>query len=437
VGAKTSGGPSPEPAWARQLSAELYAKLRRISLSTHTKTSYEEAMEGKKVRFLQAFDEDAPPNFSRDDVETALEDMFREDSVDPNELTDELVRMREYVKLREHAHAGTKKRKQSAVNLDGTAADSQDSGGIFDYFVKVIDTHDTAFTSIQNLQPAGAASVSVSPVVWLAGQRLASMCATSSARETGLLKILRRFRYLHQLALAGDSSHACMLKVYLLANGEREKVCMAPHNGPLIHDRTLTAGAIYFPQQNDIPSGIMLTTVVPVGHEDYVYKLKRLVSGINQKENTGELALFDRDLLLTASSRISASDAVKAPIVTGISRVLLGGMGVDIMSFTMMKQILCSPPFLKEVVLLSRVQHELCCSFRDYFDAFDRNLSVRRRLESLQRFNTLSDAIMPQSFTDAGYMPQFVGGLASTVWMALRRNSDARLFVNAMYPHGT
>ena len=29
--------------------------------------------------------------------------------------------------------------------------------------------------------------------------------------------------------------------------------------------------------------------------------------------------------------------------------------------------------------------------------------------------------------------PQFVGGLASTVWMALRRNSDARLFVNAMY----
>ena len=129
---------------------------------------------------------------------------------------------------------------------------------------------------------------------------------------------------------------------------------------------------------------------------------------------------------------MSAGDADKAPIVMGISRVLLGGMGVDIMSFAMMKQILCSPPFLKEVVLLSRVQHELCCIFRDYFDAFDRSgLSVRRRLESLQRFNTLFDAIMPQSFTDAGYMPQFVGGLASTVWMALRRNFDVRLFVIA------
>ena len=170
-----------------------------------------------------------------------------------------------------------------------------------------------------------------------------------------------------------------MLKVYLLANGEREKVYMTPHNGPLIHDRTLTAGAIHFPQQNDILSGIMLTTVVPVSHEDYVHKLKCLVSGISKKENTGELALVDRDLLLTASSRISASDADKAPIVTGISRVLLGGMGVDIMSFTMMKQILCSPPFLKEVVLLSRVQHELCCILRDYCDTFGRNgLSVRR-----------------------------------------------------------
>jgi len=84
---------------------------------------------------------------------------------------------------------------------------------------------------------------------------------------------------------------------------------------------------------------------------------------------------------------------------------------------------------------LSRVQYELCCIFRDYFDAFDRSgLSVRRHLESLQRFNTLFDAIMPQSFIDAGYMTQFVGGLASTVWMALRRNSDARLFMNDMYP---
>jgi len=96
-----------------------------------------------------------------------------------------------------------------------------------------------------------------------------------------------------------------MLTVYMLANGKREKVCMTQHNGPLIHDRTLTAGAIHFPQQNDILSGIMLTTVVPVSHEDYVHKLKCLVSGISKKENTGELALFDRDLLLTASCKIS------------------------------------------------------------------------------------------------------------------------------------
>ena len=204
--------------------------------------------------------------------------------------------------------------------------------------------------------------------------------------------------------------------MYLLANGEREKVYMQPHNGPLIHDRTLTAGTMYFPQHNLILSGIMLTTVVPVGHEDYVHKLKRLVSDISKKENNGELALFDRDLVLAGSSKMSAGDADKAPIVMGISRVLLGGMGVDIMSFVMMKQILYSPPFLKEVVLLSRVQYELCCIFRDYFDAFDRSgLSVRRHLESLQRFNTLFDAIMPQSFIDAGYMTQFVGGLASTV----------------------
>ena len=46
VSATTSDGPAPEPAWARHLSGELYAKLRRISLSTHTKTSYEEVIEG-------------------------------------------------------------------------------------------------------------------------------------------------------------------------------------------------------------------------------------------------------------------------------------------------------------------------------------------------------------------------------------------------------
>ena len=56
------------------------------------------------------------------------------------------------------------------------------------------------------------------------------------------------------------------------------------------------------------------------------------------------------------------------------------------------------------------------------------------RIASMQRFCKLFDLIMPESFHQRGYMPAFVGGIPSKVWLALRRNADSRLYIFAMFP---
>jgi len=53
----------------------------------------------------------------------------------------------------------------------------------------------------------------------------------------------------------------------------------------------------------------------------------------------------------------------------------------------------------------------------------------------MQRFCLLFDLIMPESFHQRGYMPVFVGGLPSKVWIAMRRNADSRLYMFAMFPN--
>ena len=100
-----------------------------------------------------------------------------------------------------------------------------------------------------------------------------------------------------------------------------------------------------------------------------------------------------------------------------------------------MKQLFTFRPLHEQVAKTQPAMAEALGVFGDYIDAFDRSgISRAMRIASMHRFCDLFDLIMPESFHQRGYMPGFVGGLPSKVWLALRRNADSRLYIFAMFP---
>jgi len=304
------------------------------------------------------------------------------------------------------------------------------------YLELVLRSHDTARDARSKIAPSGRAAA-VCALELLAMSRVDSICAASHAHPTGLMKLLKHYRYKNQLEIAKSASHCCMFRIHQDANQGRAGE-QAPCNGPSVLDASLLDTAAYFPQQNDVLTDKFGAIMMVLGHEDYVHKCKRCTAAVMNPKNDSQDALFDRPFLLRVAMRGMQGHELEG---VALQRVLSGGMGVDIMSFSIMRLVFCSVPFRNAVAAAEReqdrqpVQSEALRILGNYFDAFDRSgLSVARRIEYLTAFNELFDAIMPQSFTDTGYMPQLVGGIPASVWLALRRNSDSRIFLNALYP---
>ena len=118
-----------------------------------------------------------------------------------------------------------------------------------------------------------------------------------------------------------------------------------------------------------------------------------------------------------------------------ITRLMGESTGIDEMSFAAMKQIFTYAPLRDALAGPEPALAEAIEIFGDYVDAFDRSGITRvERVAALQRFCELFDLVMPSSFHMRGYMPSFVAGLPSKVWLALRRNADSRLYMFAIFP---
>ena len=416
---------------SERVAGELWERARAISRAAVSSTSRAEDVFGRGAKLgalLRCFDEDLEQGLgdsapSRDDVQRVLESILGQGG-DLEAQTDVLAEVRAWVKERPKS--------KRARDQDVSPEEK-----VLAYFEVVLKSHDEAAEAYTRM----AASTRVPPICateLLAMARVNSICSAGHAHPTGLLKLLKYYRYQNQLEIAKSASHCCMIKVHQQANQQREGQAV-PNNGPSVFAADLLLSAAYFPQQNDILSEKLGAIVMVLGHEDYVHKCKRATAAVMNPKNDSKDALFDRTFLLeVASSRMPKEHAAEGVALT---RVLQGGMGVDIMSFSIMRLVFCSVPFRKAVEAVERergrahVQSQALRVFGNYFDSFDRSgLSVARRIEYLQAFNELFDAIVPQSFVDAGYMPQLVGGIPASVWLAMRRNSDSRIFLNALYP---
>lgn len=435
-----SGGGALVTPDADVLSAALRAHCAGISSRAISATTRDENIVGSAVGVLAAYDDevrsDAP---LRADVEGVLETLggsigealsrgVRRDQAphgaDASSSFDVVQAMRRYIE----AHpVGSRKRKKTGADAGGESQPERMSVG--EYFKGLVDSYDVGKTAAVAFEAAGAPGIQVCASLRLALTRVETVCSSSHSGPGVLLKILRKFRYQNQLVIAKEASQACLARVHRDENVTRTGAHQRPLNGPHVDDGDLMYSTVYFPQQNQHLSLLLGRVALIIGHEDYVHKAKRAASGVSSTRNDDKDPLFDRPLLMAAAARMQGATGV------GIARVLGGTMGVDVMSFGLMKQIFCCSDFRVEVQKTLPVQAEALLIFGDFFDAFDRSgLSTRRRIVALQRFVALFDAIMPSSFWDSGYMPQSVGGLPSSVWLALRRDADSFIFLNAIYP---
>jgi len=214
----------------------------------------------------------------------------------------------------------------------------------------------------------------------------------------------------------------------------------------LIGDPLLTARSIYFPQEDPAltaqlnkvvlergGTGLLMTVTLP--HEDYVHKCKRTTSAVSKKKNDSPYALFEREKILAAANNLASTAAGQSLELKAITRLMGESTGIDEMSFAAMKQIFTYAPLRDALAGPEPALAEAIEIFGDYVDAFDRSGITRvERVAALQRFCELFDLVMPSSFHMRGYMPSFVAGLPSKVWLALRRNADSRLYMFAIFP---
>ena len=259
-----------------------------------------------------------------------------------------------------------------------------------------------------------------------------------------LLKTLQFFRYQNLLAEAREESHRTMIAAF-----------RAAHPGEslagLITDPSLMLTSVYFPQEdvaltaqlNEALKGpgaeLAVLLTLTFAHEDYVHKAKRAACAVAKHKNDSEFALFGRPEILAAATHLAAipSGAGGATAqLKAITRLMGEGTGVDEMSFAAMKQVFTFRPLHEHLARTNPALAEALGVFGDYIEAFDRaGIPRAKRITAMQRFIELFDRIMPCSFHEQGYMPAFVGGLPSKVWLALRRNADARLYMFAVFPN--
>jgi hypothetical protein len=313
---------------------------------------------------------------------------------------------------------------------------------VFVYFRNLVDSINQAMATVEQIMPTTSAlshSHSCCALELTALERAHAILANSSLCSKHLLKTLQLFRYQNELAKAREESHCTIIAAFKTSNPGQ------PIAG-LMRSPRLLSSSVYFPQEDlslttQLNSSIqrphdqsVLITLI-FAHEDYVHKVKRAASAVSKKKNDSLFALFGREQILDAATLLATSSGVSLEL-KAVTRLMGEGTGVDEMSFAAMKQLFTFRPLHAQVAKKQPAMAEALGVFGDYIDAFDRSgISRATRIASLHRFCDLFDLIMPESFHQRGYMPAFVGGLPSKVWLALRRNADSRLYMFAMFPN--